>query len=93
MMNLPLLPYSCQSSVRLEASIDKVFERVARVAITFNKIDINKKYKSLFRKPLASLAGSFARGNCLNKKSALFTPSIKRINEAHDVKGTQYALT
>lgn len=58
MMNLPLLPLSCQSSGRLGTSIDEVFERIARVAITFNKIKINKKYKSLFRKPLACLAGN-----------------------------------
>ncbi len=39
MMTLPLLPYSCQRAGKLEPNIDKGFKGIARVAITFYKVN------------------------------------------------------
>ena len=54
--------------------IDKGFEGVARVAITFNKVEINKVYRKSFMKT-SGMSGKFLYiGQRLIKFSSLLDP-------------------
>lgn len=92
MMSLPLLPHSCQTSGRLKPRIDKGFEGVARVAITFNKVEINKIYIKSFMKT-SGMSGKFLYiGERLIKFLSLLDPSEQMKTKLTEPQACHYKV-